>query len=118
MNDPIRRAGTYDFSVHTPLPPTEYEQIVLTFAQNQQIVLEKKTGEPRVTVDEANFSVTLTQAETKLFMPSIGSPMGRRLGSKVSIQCRCYKSMTDAPASGFCTVDVQDAENEEVLPNG
>ena len=118
MNDAIRRAGTYDFSVATPLPPTDYEQIVLTFAQNQRIVLEKKTGDSHVTVDAANFAVTLTQEETKLFLPSLGSPMGRQLGSKVTIQCRCYKSATDAPASGFCSVDVQDAENEEVLPNG
>ena len=117
MNDAIRRAGTYDLTVAPPQSPSEYSEIVLTFVQNQQIVLQKKTGDPHVSTDEVKVIVTLTQEETKLFQPSLGSPMGRQLGSKVTIQCRCYKSATDAPASGFCVVDVQDAQNEEVLPN-
>ena len=41
----IQRAGTYACSIQTPEAPETYSLIRVTFAQNQQIIVEKQTGE-------------------------------------------------------------------------
>lgn len=111
----IHRAGTYTCTIKPPLDPSEYSEILVSFAQNQQIVVEKKLSDSEITIQDDAVAVTLTQDETLLFQPSAGSPMGNVRGPLAFIQIRCYKSTTDAPASAVWPLEVYDALNQEVL---
>lgn len=115
MAQGIRRAGTYPVTIHTPLPPAQYSKIRVTFSQDQAVVVEKKNGDSGFVINADSVEVTLTQAETKLFKPSASSPMGRERGMRAFMQCRCYKTSLDAPASFTWPLEVYDALNEEVL---
>ncbi len=111
----IHRAGTYPVTIKTPEAPSNYSSILVTFAQNQAIVVEKGTGDSGFSTTEDSVVVTLTQAETLLFQPTVGSPMGAARGPMAYLQIRCYKSALDAPASAIWPVDVYDSLNQEVL---
>lgn len=111
----IRRACTYSVAITTPIAPSEYAAIEVTFAQDQEIVLSKTKDE--LTLSDEGVLVELTQEETKQFLPSIKSPMGERQGGKVFMQIRAYTSMYDAPGSDCWSIDVADSLNTEVLPN-
>lgn len=111
----IRRACTYGAAIATPENPSSYEAIVVTFAQDQEIVVEKTKDE--LTLSDEGVLVELTQEETKRFLPSTKSPMGERQGGKVYMQIRAYSSVSDAPGSDCWLIDVFDSLNTEVLPN-
>lgn len=111
----IHRAGTYSVTIKPPEAPSAYSKILVSFAQNQQIVVEKKTGDSGFSTTADSVEVTLTQAETLLFQPTVGSPMGDERGQMAFVQIRCYKSALDAPASKIWPIDVYDSLNREVL---
>ena len=114
----IQRAGTYACSIQTPEAPEAYSLIRVTFAQNQQIIVEKQTGDEGFTVNADTVEVELTQQETLAFMPSTPSPMGAQKGGMAFLQCRCYKDALSAPASRVWPLTIFDSLNREVLPNG
>lgn len=111
----IQRAGTFPAKIKTPLAPAEYSQIRVTFAQAQRIVVEKTIGDAGFTVGADSVELVLTQAETLLFQPTAGSPMGAVKGPMAYMQIRCYKSTTDAPASFVWPIPVYDSLNREVM---
>lgn len=111
----IHRAGTYPVTIKTPLPPSEYSAIRISFSQDQVELITKNLGDAGVTVGDETVEVVLTQNETLAFRPSVSSPMGEKLGAPAFLQIRCYKDAMDAPASACWAVDVYDSLNREVL---
>lgn len=111
----IHRAGTFPATIKTPLAPSEYSIIRVSFAQGQRLIVEKSIGDAGVTLTEDTVEVVLTQAETLLFQPTAGSPMGAITGPMAYMQIRCYKSATDAPASAVWPIPVYDSLNQEVM---
>lgn len=111
----IRRACSYAATITTPEAPAGYTKIIASFAQDQQIVHSFELGDDGIVVNANDVTVRLTQAETKAFKPSAGSPMGRETGGPVYLQIRCYKSTYEAPGSKTWAIEVYDSEEEEVL---
>ena len=109
----IIRACSYSVAIDMPEPPTNYSRVVVTFAQNQRILVSKELAEMSAT-DDGVF-VELTQEETARFRPSEKSPMGRLTGSNAFMQIRAYKEPTDAPGSECWEIPVLDSLNQEVL---
>ena len=109
----IIRACTWGASIQTPEDPANYSQIVVLLSQSQEVLIRKETND--LTLSENGVHVDLTQEETKLFKPSVGSPRGTHLGPQAFIQIRAYKSNTDAPGSACWAVDVQDSLSDEIL---
>ena len=95
--------------------PTEYEKILITYAQNDQIVLEKNKED--LYFDTYNptecghtiyiASLQLTQEETKLFQAENGTC--------VKIQVRVKDSEGNVWASDKKSVHLRDVFNDEVL---
>lgn len=111
----IHRAGTFPATIKTPLAPSEYSIIRVSFAQNQQILVEKTNGDEGFSTTEDYVVVTLSQEETLLFQPTAGSPMGGAPGPMAYMQIRCYKSATEAPASKVWPIPVYDSLYTEVM---
>lgn len=111
----IHRAGTCPVTIKTPKAPSEYSTILVTFAQGQQIIVEKTNGDTGFETTEDSVVVTLSQEDTLLFQPTMGSPMGGVPGPMAYMQIRCYKSATEAPASAVWPLEVYDSLNQEVL---
>lgn len=109
----MRRAASYAATITPPADPSEYSAIRVSFAQNQQIILEKDKSE--LTINGSDVIVQLTQAETNLFQPSMPSPMGTRQAGPAYLQIRCYKAPYEAPASAIWPVQVYDSIDTEVL---
>lgn len=86
----MTRACTFNAEIEIPDNPVSYSQIVVTFAQNQEIVLQKQMSE--LTLSETSVIVSLSQDETKQFMPTQESPMGARVGGAVYMQLRALNS--------------------------
>lgn len=114
MNE-IKRACSYTTVIKSAIDPTEYTKILVTFAQDQQVVITKTENE--MTVSSEGIVVELSQEETLQFRPSLKSVMGRRIGSPVYMQIRAYKSTYDVPGSKQFEIEVLDTQSEEVLGN-
>lgn len=111
---PIRRAASYAATIKTPKAPTEYSAMLVAFAQDQQIVLEKSLED--LTIDGTDVVVELTQEETLQFAPSVPSPMGTKTGGPAYLQLRCYAGEYDAPASAAWAIEVYDVLDPTILP--
>ncbi len=111
----IHRAGTFPATIKTPLAPSEYSIIRVSFAQGQRLIVEKTAGDEGFETTDTEVVVKLTQEETLLFQPSAGSPMGTITGPMAYMQIRCYKSATDAPASAVWPIPVYDSLYQEVM---
>ena len=109
----IIRACTWGASIPTPEDPANYSQIVVLLSQSQEVLVRKETED--LTLSESGVHVDLTQEETKLFKPSIKSPLGTHIGPPAFMQIRAYKSDTDAPGSACWAIDVQDSLSDEIL---
>ena len=96
---------TFVFDVN----PTEtFKTILITYAQDNQIILEKGKEDLSVTASgesEYEASLRLTQEETKLFNNK----------SSVKVQVRALTYDDEAVASAKMTVQVHDVLNDEVL---
>lgn len=112
----IKRACTYSVAISTPLNPSEYSAIEVTFAQDQVIKVQKTKSELQLT--NSGVIVQLTQEETKLFDPSQKSPMGTRIGNPAYLQIRVFNSATNAPGSRCFPIEVYDSLSQVVLTSG
>jgi len=110
----MRRAASYSATITPPKDPTSYSAMLVTFAQDQQIVLEKSLDD--LTIDGTDVVVELTQEETLQFSPSVPSPMGTKTGGPAYLQLRCYAGEYDAPASAAWAIDVYDVLDPTILP--
>lgn len=110
----MRRAASCSVTITPPKDPTTYSAMLVTFAQDQQIVLEKSLED--LTIDGADVVVELTQEETLQFAPSVPSPMGTKIGGPAYLQLRCYAGEYDAPASAAWAIEVYDVLDPTILP--
>lgn len=110
----MRRAASFSATITPPKAPTEYIAMLVTFAQDQQVVLEKSLDD--LTIDGADVVVELAQEETLQFAPSVPSPMGTKLGGPAYLQLRCYAGEYDAPASAAWAIEVYDVLDPTILP--
>ena len=99
----IRRACSYQATFQTPKPPSNYSEILVTFSQDGEILINKL----RYQLDVQDYTVTaqLTQEETNLFED----------GKTAQIQIRCFGAVYDAPGSAVFSVDVWPALNDTIL---
>lgn len=112
----IKRACSYSAAITTPINPANYSAIVVTFAQDQEIIIEKQKSELELT--SSGVVVHLLQSETALFIPSKKSPMGAKTGGKAYMQIRVYASDENAPGSDCWPIEVYDSLSDEVIGNG
>lgn len=99
----FRRACSYEATIKTPVAPSAYSAIVVTFKQGEAVVQKDRDD---LTLTSTSVVVQLTQAETALFEAQ----------KKVYLQIRCYASEYDAPGSKIWALPVEDALDDEVLP--
>ena len=102
----IRRACSYQATFHTPEPPSNYSDILVTVAQNGQNLINKYRA--NLTITEYTVILKLTQEETKQF----------EAGIPAQIQIRCYGGTYDAPGSAAYAIDVYPALNDVILGGG
>ena len=100
----IRRACSYEATIKTPVAPSNYSAILVTFQQGGVNLVEKERSE--LTLTDSAVVVKLTLAETALFEAK----------KKAFMQVRCYASTYDAPGSAVWSIPVEEALNDEVLP--
>ena len=99
----IIRACSYKATIKLPEVASNYSKILVSFAQNGTVLVEKNKSD--LTIEDDTAVVKLTQAETKLFNPSLLAMM----------QVRCYGGTYDAPGSVVFGIKVCPALNDEVL---
>lgn len=99
----IRRVCSYSATIQTPVDPSTYSAIVVTFAQAGETIVSKNKS--ALTLGANSITVNLDQSETKLFDPTKNALM----------QVRCYKSQYDAPGSEIWAIRVDPALNEDIL---
>lgn len=102
----IRRACSYQATFQTPQPPSNYSDILVTFSQNGQNLINKTRYQ--LAVEEYSVTAQLTQEETKLFAA----------GTPAQVQIRCFGAVYDAPGSAVFSVEVWPALNDTVLGGG
>ena len=100
----MTRACSYTATIQTPEDPANYSAILVTFAQDGDIVIER--DETEVTLESNGIVVQLDQSETKSFT----------CGKKAFLQIRCYKSQYAAPGSAIWAIDVMPALDDQILP--
>ena len=101
----FRRACSYEATIKTPVDPSNYSAILVTFQQGGVNLVEKTEND--VTLTSTSVIVKLTQAETAMFEAK----------KNMYMQIRCYAGTYDAPGSKVWTIPVEAALNDEVLPN-
>lgn len=87
--------------------PNLFEEILITYAQNGKIVLEKRKADLSFSAGEDGgylATVMLTQDETKLFHRGL-----------VNIQVRALTANDEALSSDILSIPVKDVLNDEVL---
>lgn len=99
----IRRVCSYNCTVQTPKSPDTYTEILVTFEQNQQIIITKTQED--ITINADTIEINLTQEETALFEGC----------SYCFMQVRCFADEYDAPGSAIFKIPVQRSLNEEIL---
>lgn len=99
----IRRACSYKVTFHTPEPPTNYSEILVTFSQKSQVLINKL--KINLLVEDNAVIAQLTQEETSLFTA----------GTPADIQIRCFGGIYNAPGSSVKTVEVWPVLNDTIL---
>lgn len=97
------RATTPTHKFEIPFDVATISQILITYAQQEEVVLEKKTED--CTIDGNCISVTLTQEEANLF----------DLRKNIEIQMRVLTAGGNALASQIITEPCYRVLNDEVL---
>ncbi len=99
----IIRCCSYEVGIKTPVDPSTYDKILVTFSQkDRQILVKQKTD---LTLLEDGVKVKLTQEETALFTAPGDALM----------QLRAYTSQYNAPGSRMWAIPVYPTNNEEIL---
>ena len=101
----FRRACSYEATIRTPVAPSNYSAILVTFQQGGVNLVQKALED--LTLTETSVVVQLTQAETALFEAK----------KNAYLQIRCYASEYNAPGSKIWPLKVEDALDDEVLPH-
>lgn len=99
----IVQSCSYEAEIKTPKNPSNYSQIVVTFAQNGTVIINK--AKSSLTVGTDSVTVHLSGTETKQFDPLYIALM----------QIKCYTSTYEAPGSCVFGIQVCPALNDEVL---
>lgn len=110
----IIRACTWGASIATPENPDNYNEILVLFAQAQDVLIRKEKSDLSLTAEGVH--VSLSQEETAMFKPSKPSPRGTHIGPAAYMQIRVYKTDDDAPGSESWKIDVVDSLSDEILP--
>lgn len=101
---PIIQASSYAATIQPPLPAENYSAIRVTFAQGQNLLVEKTLED--LLIENGLVVVQLSGEETLDFLPGIPATM----------QIRCYHSEYDAPGSRCWLIPVLASNDTEVLP--
>lgn len=99
----MRRATTPTHKFTFPVDPENFEQILITYAQNNKIILEKNRND--LTIDDYTVYVRLTQEESNLFNPRI----------PIQVQVRGLTYSGTAVASKIFERPVEEVLNDEIL---
>lgn len=99
----IKRVCSWACTVKTPKSPDTYSEILVSFEQNQQVVLNKTKND--ITISGDVIEINLTQEETSNFESD----------SCCFMQVRCFADEYDAPGSAIFRIPVQRALSEEIL---
>ena len=99
----IIRACSYQAAIKTPIDPSGYDRILVTFSQNDQIIVNKEKNQLDLQSDSV--VVKLTQEETKLFT----------VPGMALLQIRAFKSSYEAPGSRIWPIQVYPALNDVIL---
>jgi len=101
----IIRACSYNCSIKTPEAPSQYSEILVSFSQDQQTLIDIALGDAGMDTTADAVQVHLSQEETAQFSaPGV-----------VYMQIRCYKSTYNAPGSKLFQIPVVPALNDEIL---
>ena len=99
----IIRCCSYEVGIKTPVDPSTYSKILVTFSQNgRQVIVKNKTD---LTLLSDSVKVKLTQEETALF----------KAPGDALLQLRAYTSQYNAPGSKMWPIPVYPTNNEEIL---
>ena len=98
----FRRACSYAANITPPEAPATYTDVLVTFKQDG-VIINKTLSD--LTIDGADFVVSLTQEETVLFTA----------GKRAWLQMRCYASANNAPGSPEWPIDVLPVLNDAIL---
>lgn len=99
----FRRACSYEATIKTPVSPSEYSAILVTFKQGD-VAVQKRLADLELTL--TSVIVRLTQEETASFVAK----------KNVYLQIRCYAAEYDAPGSKIWALPVEDALDDVELP--
>lgn len=99
----FRRACSYVCKITPPEPPENYSDVLVTFQQNKQDLVNKSLSD--LTIDDGGFLVKLTQEETAMFVA----------GVRAWLQIRCFASTYNAPGSAAWAIEVMPALNDTIL---
>lgn len=99
----IVQACSYEAEIKTPKAPSTYSKIVVSFAQNGTVLIDKQKSS--LTIGTDSVTVHLSGSETNLFDPLYVA----------LLQIKCYASAYDAPGSCVFGIKVCPALNDEVL---
>lgn len=99
----IIRCCSYEVGIKTPVDPSTYSKILVTFSQNGRQVIVKEKAD--LTLLNDGVKVKLLQTETSLFTAP-GDAM---------MQLRAYTSQYNAPGSKMWAIPVYPTNNEEIL---
>lgn len=99
----IRRVCSYQVTFQTPKPTSNYSDILVTFGQRGQNLINKTKYQ--LDVAENRVTAQLTQEETALF----------EAGYPAQVQIRCFGAVYDAPGSAVFSVDVWPSLNDTIL---
>ena len=97
------RTGSYDCTYTPPEDPSVYAKILVTFAQDGEILVEKNEGD--VTISGADIQVNLTQQDTALF----------KAGKRAWTQIKCFVSDDNVDISPEYPIDVLPVLNDAIL---
>ena len=99
----IIRCCSYEVGIKTPVNPSTYSKILVTFSQDgQEVIVKEKTD---LTLLSDGVKVKLSQTETAQFnAPGVAM-----------LQLRAYTSLYNAPGSRMWAIDVYPTNNERIL---
>ena len=99
----IIRCCSYEVGIKTPVNPSIYSKILVTFSQNGRQIIVKEKADLSLLSD--GVKVRLSQAETEQFnAPGVAM-----------LQFRAYSSIYNAPGSRMWAIDVYPTNNERIL---
>lgn len=97
------RACSYSCTIKPPKDPAEYSAALLTIAQDGVNLINKDLAD--LEISGANYILTLTQQETKMFAA----------GTRAWMQIRCFISDSEVDGHAPWPIDVFPALNDQII---